>query len=643
MRLLYRLSQLRGQDAAGLAVMDNNHVEVLRRVIKPMDFIRIPLFELTLRRAYNNCARKNNGREACFAVGHCRLVTNGSFAVHENNQPVIADPLVAVHNGIILNAHALGAKLSENPLSENFQISAESALSISDSKLLLSAIASAYSIRGELKKAVSEVFYMIDGSASIAALDGSAAQLVLATNTGSLYILEQSDRERLVFASERAILNRFLQMQSQFIDGCKEKIVQVSPGRGYLVTAVGTESFSFKEKNNSCSYDSERPARAISNMKILDHKASADKIRRCTKCILPETYPYIVFDNDGVCNYCHSYERQKCKGEPALLQLLDKFRSSNGEPDCLVGLSGGRDSCYGLHVLKQVYGMNPIAYTYDWGLTTDKSRRNQSRICGQLGVEHILRAPDITKKRRFVRKNIHAWLRSPKLGMVPLFMAGDKDFYHYGRQLRKELGLGLTVFCSGHLQEQRDFFVGFCGVPERVTVTARTYHYRPKVKFKLARYYITQYLMNTAYINESFFDSIRSYFTTFIQKDDFLYLYEYLPWDEKQIETVLKENYDWEKDESYGVNQWRMGDGQTAFTNYIFYTVAGFSEFDTFRATQVREGQLTRAEALELSKQDNCPRWETLQYFSHLVGINLEEVLAAINTIPKLYYAEKGF
>ena len=49
----------------------------------------------------------------------------------------------------------------------------------------------------------------------------------------------------------------------------------------------------------------------------------------------------------------------------------------------------------------------------------------------------------------------------------------------------------------------------------------------------------------------------------------------------KKIIKTLNEEYEWENDISYGKNQWRMGDGQTAFTNYIFYKVAGFTEFNT--------------------------------------------------------------
>ena len=86
--------------------------------------------------------------------------------------------------------------------------------------------------------------------------------------------------------------------------------------------------------------------------------------------------------------FCNAYEKQEFKGEDELIKILEKYRSKNNKPDCLVGFSGGRDSSYGLHLLKEKFKMNPIAYTYDWGLTTDNARINAAKICGKLGIQH---------------------------------------------------------------------------------------------------------------------------------------------------------------------------------------------------------------------------------------------------------------
>ena len=72
--------------------------------------------------------------------------------------------------------------------------------------------------------------------------------------------------------------------------------------------------------------------------------------------------------------------------------------------------------------------LKPVAYTYDWGMVTDLARRNISRMCAELGVENIIVADDIEKKRRNIKKNLTAWLKSPHLGMVSILTAGDKHF-----------------------------------------------------------------------------------------------------------------------------------------------------------------------------------------------------------------------
>jgi len=65
--------------------------------------------------------------------------------------------------------------------------------------------------------------------------------------------------------------------------------------------------------------------------------------------------------------------------------------------------------------------------------------------------------------------------------------------------------------------------------------------------------------------------------------------------------------------------------------------VAGFSEHDTFRSNQIREGMLTREKALKLAEQDNYPRYETLRWYFEIIGLNFEEIIKRVNSIPKLY------
>jgi hypothetical protein len=366
----------------------------------------------------------------------------------------------------------------------------------------------------------------------------------------------------------------------------------------------------------------------------VDRAHEPPRVAGCTKCILPATYPFIEFDGDGVCNYCREHVTQQVAGREALLRELDRYRRSDGNPDCIVAFSGGRDSSYGLHLLKAELGMNPIAFTYDWGLVTDLARRNQARMCGALGVEHVIRAANIPDQRRYIRRNIEAWLARPRLGMIPIFMAGDKFFYSHARDLRKETGIALVVFCAGNELERTPFKTGFAGVREN-NYSNRLFALDLKKKLQLAAYYGWQFLTNPRYFNESLPNSFRSFYATFVGVDDFLYLYNYEAWNEETINRTLIGTYDWETSRESS-NTWRIGDGYTAFINYIYHRVAGFSEYDAFRSYQVRDGLIDRETALRLAVDDNRPRLGELREFARLIGFNLEEVLARIDEIPRL-------
>ena len=72
----------------------------------------------------------------------------------------------------------------------------------------------------------------------------------------------------------------------------------------------------------------------------------------------------------------------------------------------------------------------------------------------------------------------------------------------------------------------------------------------------------------------------------------------------KTIEDTLLGTYDWETAVDTSTT-WRIGDGTAGFYNYVYYTVAGFTEHDTFRSNQIREGEITREQALKMLEDEN--------------------------------------
>lgn len=612
---LFRLSEPRGKEASGLVLVTGGTAQVYKRPLRPSAMLRSQGYRRFVAdgmRALDSVGGRL--RSPVAIMGHCRLVTNGAEIEVGNNQPILATHTVGIHNGIVTNEASLWKRHPNLPRAYTV-----------DSEVIFRLVDHHVDGGADLGRALVDTFSELEGTASVALIRDDAGALALATNHGSLYTAELGSV--FAFASERHILERFLEGQPELGAGAVRQLAAHSA----MVVPLDTA----RPSRLSLQRPPERPVPTGPRLALKDMPSRVDGLRRCTRCVLPDTYPFLTFDAEGVCSLCRSYAPPELTGAAALEAELARHRSTDGRPDCIVALSGGRDSSYGMHLLVEEYGMHPVAYSYDWGMVTGIARRNQARMCGRLGVEHILRAADIPAKRRFMRKNILAWLRRPHLGMVPLFMAGDKFFYQMGRSLRKELKIPLVIFCAGNPLERTDFKGGFAGIRESQH-GQRLFAFSMANKVQIAGFYGANYLRNPAYFNESWRDSVASFFTTFVARDDFLYLFQYLHWDEDEINRTLIGQYGWET-APHTDNTWRIGDGYTTFINHIYYTVAGFSEFDTFRSHQIRAGLMSRDEALARVRVENHADMDVLAEFMAQVGLNLEEVMTAIDAIPKHY------
>lgn len=638
-------SESRGKDSSGFAFRnyEMQQTDVIKGDIPIHQLIRKEKYLSILNENLVSCAKKN----PFLAFGHARLVTNGSQLQAVNNQPVVKDNMLLVHNGIIVNADALW---EQNPdLQRHFLI---------DTEIIPSLISKQLNHGETMVAACNKSFNVLEGTYSIALLFNDLPYFVLATNNGSLYFVQNN--ESLVFASEAYFLKKLYKKSNQNI-----VIQQIKPNHGVVVGLSDFSLYPFSKEDNVLMPEQTKqsfelklhyekntsdksevvidPSLFINRNKeshlfdLLENNTEAiRKLKRCTKCLLPETFPFIEYDEKGVCNYCRNYKQKNTpKSLYELAKLVEPYRRKDGKPDCIVPFSGGRDSSYSLHIIKKELGMNPIAYTYDWGMVTDLARRNIARVCGKLEVENIIVAADIRQKRKFVKMNVEAWLRQPNLGMIPLFMSGDKAFHHYLIQVQKQTGIDLNIWGSNEL-ENTNFKTGFAGAhpdfDKRTLYSMSNFN-----RIRLLSFLVKSVIKNPHYINESIVDNLKSqYSRSFQTKHDIFEFYHFLQWNETKIENLLESEYQWERAIDTK-STWRIGDGTASFYNYIYYTVAGFTENDTFRSNQIREGLMDRETALKKVEEENFPRYETLRWYLEILGLDFEKTIKIINQIPKLY------
>lgn len=537
-------------------------------------------------------------------AGHSRLATNGVG----DNQPIVRDGMVTLHNGIVCNVDELWDKRE----SKRYQTV--------DSEIIPVIIKEERNKGASLNDIADTLFKECEGIVSTSVYIPEDGVLILFSNNGSLYI--GTIGGAIYYSSELWPLTEI---------GC-EGIEQIRGAREISISksndVIDQSTVKSKHRPNLLP-DVKLNA---SEEKLLERPTP--KFQRCTKCILPETMPYIRFDTKGVCNYCHNYTtRNQPKPVEVIEKLVEPYRRQ-GKTDCIVPFSGGRDSCYGLHLIVKELGMNPIAYTYDWGMVTDLGRRNISRMCAEMGVENIIIAPDIELKRKNIHKNLSAWLKKPHLGMISLLTAGDKHFFRHVETVKKQTGVSLNLWGVNPL-EVTHFKTGFLGIPPAFE-GKHVYNNGLMSQLNYQSKRINQMIRNPGYFNSSIWDTISGeYWRSVHKKTDYFHVFDYWEWNEETVDNVLRDyNWEWASDTK---TSWRIGDATAALYNYIYFTVAGFTEHDTFRSNQIREGVIDREAALQLALDENQPRYESIKWYLQAVGIDFEYAIKAINNMPKLY------
>jgi N-acetyl sugar amidotransferase len=178
----------------------------------------------------------------------------------------------------------------------------------------------------------------------------------------------------------------------------------------------------------------------------------------CKKCVMPNTRPGIYFDEEGVCQACRASEKKKTTNWnerfKELEKLCAKYRGKKGDYyDCIITVSGGKDSHYQIYVMKELMGMNPLllnVYNFSWTETGLHNFQNMSEAfsCDTISL-HLNR--NVAKKmlRKGLEKlgsptwywdrAVYVWPVRMAINMnIPLVVYGENINYEYGGKQREE-------------------------------------------------------------------------------------------------------------------------------------------------------------------------------------------------------------
>jgi amino acid adenylation domain-containing protein len=128
---------------------------------------------------------------------------------------------------------------------------------------------------------------------------------------------------------------------------------------------------------------------------VRDPSESTKEVVHCVRCALPSNYPGVTYDDNGLCGVCQEYDRYRDRAQ-AYFGTRDELReilmqakaTGEGDYDCMMLFSGGKDSSYVLYQLLEM-DLKVLAYTLDNGYISEDAKKNIRRIVGTLGVDHV--------------------------------------------------------------------------------------------------------------------------------------------------------------------------------------------------------------------------------------------------------------
>lgn len=347
-------------------------------------------------------------------------------------------------------------------------------------------------------------------------------------------------------------------------------------------------------------------------------------LRRCTKCILPETHETITFDEKGVCNVCNQHEYKQTridwkKKEGELLRLLDQYRGK-GQYDCLVPFSGGKDSTFTLYILIKKYKLKPLVVSFDHGFYRPRTLENNTRTFRKLGVDFLKFTPD--------------WAVVRKTMLESLRRKGDfcwhchTGIFAYPMQVAVKYKIPLIFW--GEASSEYTAYYSYTDVDEKPEEVDEK-RFNRWVNLGITAEDMVGMLDGSVTIRdlEPFrYPSLKDLASINCRS---VCLGSYIPWDVKKQAVIIKEELGWQGSEVEGIpaQYWyeKVECCMQGVRDYLRFLKRGYGRTAHLATLDLRNARMSRDEAMRLIQQYDGKRPCSLDVFLQYVGISEGEFM----------------
>jgi len=352
-------------------------------------------------------------------------------------------------------------------------------------------------------------------------------------------------------------------------------------------------------------------------------------MRYCTRCTYPQTIAVgnqgrgTQFDEHGVCTGCKVAEEKEkidwSAREKKLKEILERYRSKDkSNYDCIIPVSGGKDSHFQTYYIKEVCGLNPLLVTFNHLFNTHRGIRNLTNLVTKFGCDHIRFTPNPKAVKKL------ALLSLKKMGDFCWHCHGG--IFTYPIQIAVKFNIPLIIWGEhGHLDLN-----GMFSLNDHVEMTKKG-----RQEFGLRGFEPEDMLDKELGITMA---DLRPYV---YPSDEGLervgvrgiYLGNYIKWDAKKQAELMIKKYGFEpgpQERTYNTYENVECHHCGGAHDYLKFLKFGYGRATDHTSQDIRLGRLTRKEGIDLVKNYDPKRPKDLDLILNYLGITEEEMLKYI-------------